>query len=378
MIFVKPRIVLPLVSVSVIALYMFTPSVQASADKSSPKSAPPVVIHVANAIRETVPVQINSLGTVLPYQSVSLKSRLDSEIIGVRFQDGDNVKAGDILFLLDDREIKAQLQEAKANLARDQAQLNNLRKKFERNKSLMTENMAISQEEYGDSKTALDVQASSVQADKATIESLEVQLSHTQIKAPIDGRTGTINMTAGNTVKANDTVPLVTINQISPILVQMFLPQKYFDGLRRAIGNGSVAVTATRDQTTGEIAGKMTYIDNTIDVTSGTFTARAVFPNEDEALWPGMLAQVSIDVGSTDGTITIPEVAVQDSPTGQFVYTVTGQTAKKVPVKVDRIQNGRAIIIEGLKEKDLVVTDGIMGLKDNAQITIATDKPATK
>lgn len=362
------------VATAVIFAIFIYPSFAANEKSSSPQSTP-VLVRTATATAESVPVQIQSLGTVLPFQTVAVKSRLDSVIAEVKFNDGDTVKAGDVLFVLDDRALKTQYDAAKADLARDTAQMSNLRKKYERNRNLSKdETMAISQEDLGDSKTLLDAQIATVQADKAALDNLEVQLTYTQITAPIDGRTGTINITAGNTVKSNDTTPLVTIHQIHPILVQMSLPQQYFDVVRASLVKGQTTVTAKRDQSQNTLTGKLTYIDNTIDATSGTFVARAVFENADESLWPGMLTNLSLDVGATDGVITIPSVAVQDSPSGKFVYVVTNDTVKKTLIDMDRIQNDMAIIKSGLNNGDQIVVDGLMSLKDAAPVKIAEDK----
>lgn len=364
-----------LISISAF-MYSFYP---ADAASNKPVAAQQdVLIRVAPAIQESVPVQIQSIGTVLPFQTVAVKSRLDSVISEVKFKDGNTVKAGDILFQLDDRALKTQYDEAKANLTKDQVQLTNLRQKLERNKTLAKDNLAISRETLDDSRAAVDAQTALVQADKAQLDNLDVQLSYTQIKAPIDGRTGTINITAGNTVKSNDTVALVTINQIHPILIQVSLPQQYFDVVRQSMAAGGVTANAKRDKSEKIAVGKLTYIDNTVDAASGTFVARAAFDNEDETLWPGMLANLSLDVGATDGVLTIPDNAVQDSPNGKFVYVVKDSVAKKTPVDIDRIQDGKAIIRNGLNKGDQVAIDGIMSLKDNAKVKIADNNSPQK
>ena len=358
-----------------LTVYNFYP-----AEAANEKAAPPqqdVLIRVAPATQENVPVQIQTIGTILPYQTVAVKSRLDSVIADVKFKDGDTVKAGDVLFQLDDRALKTQYDEAKANLTRDQVQLTNLRQKLDRNKTLAKDNLAISRETLDDSRAAVDSQNAMVQADKAQLDNLEVQLSYTQIKAPIDGRTGTINITAGNTVKSNDTIALVTINQIHPILIQVSLPQQYFDVVRQSLATGGVSATAKREKSDKISTGQLTYIDNTVDAASGTFVARAAFANEDESLWPGMLANLSLNVGEAEGVITIPDVGVQDSATGKFVYVITDMTAKKTPVEIDRIDQGKAIIRKGLNKGDQVAIDGIMSLKDGAKVKIANTASAT-
>ena len=350
------------------AFFWFEP---AAGNNSPPQKTPPVPIQVTAALKKDMPVEIQALGTVVPFQTVALKSRIDSQIIEVKFKDGDNVKKGDPLFILDGRALQAQLDQAKADLAAAQAQANNLRKQFLRNQNLIKQ-QAISQELFDTSKAAVEAQDAITTAAKANLESIQVQIDYTTITAPIDGRAGTINVTAGNNIKANDTTPLVTINQIMPIQVQVSLPQDYFDAIRKAMAAGTVAVTALRNTPDAvPVTGSFSYIDNAIDQGTGTFLGRAVFANDGELLWPGMLVNLNISVGKSAQAIVIPEVAIQNSPSGKFVFTVEDNVAKKTAITVDRIQGGAAIVTTGLKGNEQVATDGIMALKDGAIVSIA-------
>ncbi len=343
----------------------------ASGNNSPAQKPPPVPVQVTTALKKDMPVEIQALGTVVPFQTVALKSRIDSQIIEVKFKDGDNVKKGDPLFILDGRALQAQLDQAKADLAAAQAQANNLRKQYLRNQNLIKQ-QAISQELFDTSKAAVEAQDAITTAAKANLESIQVQIDYTTITAPIDGRAGTINVTAGNNIKANDTTPLVTINQIMPIQVQVSLPQDYFDAIRKAMAAGTVAVTALRNTPDAiPVTGSFSYIDNAIDQGTGTFIGRAVFANDGEHLWPGMLVNLNIAVGKSAQAIVIPEVAIQNSPSGKFVFTVEDNVAKKTAITVDRIQGGAAIVTTGLKGNEQVATDGIMALKDGAIVSIA-------
>jgi multidrug efflux system membrane fusion protein len=321
-------------------------------------------------------VEIQSLGTVIPFQSVAIKSRIESQIVAVNFNDGDEVKRGDLLFVLDDRSIRAQLDKVKAELARDQAQLEDLKLQYERNKSL-TEGRAISKQVVESSKFAVQAQAALVSADQAAVDNLSVQLGYTQIVAPIDGRTGTITSTVGNNVKVND-VPLVTINQIQPILVQSSLPQNSFDDVRRAMNAGEVVVAAKIGSSPAVAAGTLAYIDNTIDKGTGTFVARSQFGNTDQALWPGMLVSVILTVGSEQNALVIPEVAVQNSYNGDFVFVIAQDKAQKRAIKVRRNVQGMAIISDGIKVGETVATDGMLSLSDGAAVSVrATEEVKT-
>jgi membrane fusion protein, multidrug efflux system len=308
---------------------------------------PAVPVSVAAVVTQDIPLQIQVVGTVIPFQSVAIKSRIESQIVEVKFHDGDEVKKGDLLFVLDDRTIKAQLEKAKAELVRDKAQLEDLKLQYQRNTSLI-ESKAISKQIVESSKFAVEAQAALVTADMAAADNLSAQLGYTQITAPIDGRTGTITSTIGNNVKVND-VPLVTINQIQPILVQSSLPQVNFDDVRRAMNAGAVVVAAKIAGSSAVVEGTLEYIDNTIDKGTGTFAARALFANVDEALWPGMLVSVTLTIGQEKEAIVIPEVAVQNSYGGDFVFVIAGEKAQKRAIKVKRYFEGMAIISDGIK-----------------------------
>lgn len=341
--------------------------------KSSPQvlsadATPPVYITAAVAVAQDVPLQIQAVGTVMPYQSVAVQSRIESQVVEVKFRDGDAVRKGDLLFVLDDRAIRSQLDKAKAELVRDRASLEELRLQYQRNTSLI-EGKTISQQVLEASKYAVEAQAALVQADLAVVQNLEVQLSYTRITAPIDGRTGTIASTVGNNVKVND-LPLVTINQIQPILVESSLPQNTFDSVRQAMNSGRVAVTAKIHNKEVVVEGALEYIDNIIDRGTGTYVARSLFANADEALWPGMLVSVTLTIGQEENAIVIPEVAVQNSYSGDFVFVVSGDTAKKRGVTVKRSVNDIAIISEGLDAGEQVVTDGMLSLSDGSTVNI--------
>ena len=216
-----------------------------------------------------------------------------------------------------------------------------------------------------------------IASDEALIQNYQTQLGYTVVKAPIGGRVGTIHITLGNTVKANDTAPLVTINQVAPIYAQASLPQSSFDALRAVMQGGPVKCFAARNGHSEAIEGAVDYIDNAIDQSTGTFVVRAIFENPDEALWPGMLVNLAINVGQGDTYLTIPEVAVQHETAGDFVYVIADMKAQKRRITVTRIQGGSALIDDGLKENEQVAVDGIMSLKDGAAVAItptASDK----
>ena len=336
---------------------------------------PPVSVSAAPAMRKDVPLELTAVGGVVAEQTVGVRSRIDSQVIEVRFHDGDYVNAGDVLFVLDGRAIAAQVQQQQANLARDRAQLANFKRQYDRKKTL-TDRGFETASNLDDAKAQYEVQLATVNATQAAIDNMKVQLEYTKILAPISGRTGTINVTLGNTVKANDTGALVTINQVKPIRVQVAIPQKYLDALRQALGGGGVEVTALHEGGKAPSAGKLDYIDNNIDNTTGTFSARASFANDDEALWPGMFVTTTIRLGDEKGALTVPEVAIQHGQDGDFVFVLVNAKAEKRPVKVARLQQDTAVIADGLKEGEQVAVDGLMKLENGSAVTISAPAPA--
>ncbi len=349
----KNHIIIGLVLIVAGAAYYFF----SGGDKDGGPKAQAVTIRVDTAKAQDIPINISQVGTVVANQTVAVRSRLDSQLTEVKFKDGDAVAEGDVLFVLDDKALTAQLRQAQATLA-------NLKAQYERSKALILKKFI--------SQADLDKALADYEAQKAAADVIATQLEYTRIKAPISGRTGTINVTVGNTVKANDTEPLVTINQLKPIRVQVSLPQQYLDAVRTAMAQGEVTVSARRDNAAeaGVSRGKLEYIDNTVDQSSGTFAARALFANEDEALWPGMFVTLELTLGEQKQAITIPEVAIQRGQEGDFVFVIQGNKAERKPVKILRIQSNLAIIDKGVQAGETVAIDGLMSLKSGSDVTI--------
>lgn len=343
-------------------------------------SKPGAHVSVAAVKRDDVPMQLQLIGTVIANETVVIKSRLDSQIVSVLFRDGDNVKEGQVLFELDDRSLKAQLNQLEANLQRDKAQLENARLQYERAKKLV-EGSAVAQSRVDETKAAYEAQKAAVSASQANIDNTQVQLSYCKITAPISGRAGTINVTRGNNVKANDVQALVTINQVQPIRVQFAIPQKHYDKVRSALTKGDVEIEVARSGAPDSARGKLEYIDNNIDASSGTFTARATYANEDEKLWPGMFVNVNVALGVESGVPVIPVVAIQGEESARFVFVVDkdGKKALKKPVTVSRMTEQLAIISSGLEDGEQVITDGLLRVNDGAAIEISKpEKPEEK
>lgn len=360
------------------AIWHFWPAGKSGHDEIK---VPSVLVHASAVTRTDVPLTVKLVGTVYPYQSVAIKARLDSQIREVRFKDGDRVRQGDILFVLDDSALQAQRQQYVANLARDQAQLANAKAQYERSAQLLKRGFETREKASVD-KAAYESAKATVAATQAALNNSTIQLDYMTITAPITGRAGTINATLGNNVKANDTQPLVTINEVDPIRIQFSVPQRYFDELKTLLTTGeAVPVEARRNEDNTDRQGVLEYIDNAIDQSSGTFVARARFENADEKLWPGMFVDVIVTLKTIKNGLVIPAEAVQTLNDQDFVFVVNEQTHKatKTPIHMLRLADGRALVTDGLSEGALVITDGLLRLTDGSVVEVA-DKavPAAK
>lgn len=346
---------------------------------------PPVPVQVALATKEDVPRRIESIGNVQPLRTVTVKSQVDGVIARINFQEGQDVKAGDLLVTLDRRPFENSLRSARADLATARANAEQAQADLERNRRL-DEQAAISKEVYIDYVTKATTATAQVQAREAAVANAELQLSYTEIRAPISGRTGQRLLHEGALVKANDNnFSIVTINELTPIAVTYSTPEGTLDQIRAALASGNAAVSAV-DRATGTSHdnGRLTFIDNTVDPTTGMITLKAVFPNEDRALWPGRFVYVVTDVGIDRGAIVVPSTAVQNSQNGSTVYVVKADhTVELRNVKVARTAGDRTLLLAGIDAGDTVVTDGqlrlLPGMKaEPRQVSgtpIASDRP---
>ncbi|MDX2112806.1 MAG: efflux RND transporter periplasmic adaptor subunit [Alphaproteobacteria bacterium] len=335
--------------------------------KQPPRSAS---VTVAAASRQDVPLQLSLVGTAEAFETVAVKSRLDSQITEVAFKDGDLVKEGQLLFTLDDRALAAQARELEAELMQGKAQLTNARLQYERAQELFKTN-TVAQARVDDTKAAFEAQQAQVAATAASLENVRVMLGYSRITAPISGRAGSIHATRGNNVKANDVAALVVINQVQPLRVQVAIPQRHVGEVRRAMAAGQVAATATHDGADTLSHGVLDYLDNAVDVTSGTLAAHVRFANEDEALWPGMFLRLTLTLGTEQAALTIPAAAIQGDEGARFVFVVDeAGKAKRTSVTVSRIMADVAVIESGLEEGARVITDGLLRVSDGSQVEI--------
>lgn len=327
-------------------------------------AAPAVPVQVAVALQQDVPRRVESIGTVQTVRNVSVKSQVDGVIAQVHFQEGQEVKAGDLLVTLDRRPFENALLQARASLATAKAQAAQAAVDADRY-SHLEQQAAISKESYAQYMTKAETTKADVQAREAEVADSELRLSYTEIKAPIAGRTGQRLLHEGALVKANDNnFTLVAINQLAPIAVAYSVPERALDEIRQAAAENHVAVMAT-DRNTGmkHENGRLEFIDNTVDPTTGMITLKATFANTDQALWPGRFVYVITETGVDVGAIVVPSTAVQNSQNGSTVFVLKpDSTVELRQVKVSRTDRDNTLLTEGVTAGETVVTDGQLRL----------------
>jgi membrane fusion protein, multidrug efflux system len=325
----------------------------------------------AEVVARAMPVQLDTIGRVQPIASVAVKARIDGQIAQVAVADGQEVKAGDLLFVLDNRQAQAELDQAEAMLQRDQAQLANAQRELERLSPLGEKNFA-SKQQIDAARTAVAAAQATIGADQAAVENDKVQLSYTVIRAPIDGRLGTIGLKLGSTIKAADATPLVTINQLRPIYVAFSLPERELAELQKAMAAGPLTVAATipgdEDAPQG---GVLAYIENATDPDTGTLSVKARFANEQERLWPGQFVNVVLTLRLEPNAIVVPWEAVQTGQDGSLVFVIKpDDTVETRAVTIDRTVGADTVIAKGLSPGERVVTVGQMRLVPGAKVEV--------
>jgi multidrug efflux system membrane fusion protein len=329
-------------------------------------------VAVVTAVAQSVdmPVTRTSVGWVEPDAIVTVRARIDGQVIEQKVRDGEVVKQGDVLFRLDDREIQAQIARDEAMLARDQATLAKSQADVRRVQELLSRGSA-SQQQFDVVNAESKVAAANVAADQATLQADRIKLDYTVIKAPIAGRVGVVRVTPGNLVRANDAGDgLLTITQLKPLRVSFSLPERELDLVRTALARkGQAPVRAYSSGSTQAIAtGKLFFVDSAVDALSGTVTAKAMFDNEDDQLWPGQYVRIEVDLGVRPNVTTVPLVAVSPGQGGSFAFVV-----KRRKIEIADTRNEIAVIASGLKPGEKVVVEGQARLRDGAPVI---EKPA--
>ena len=337
---------------------------------ASSQVAPPrtVAVAVAKAAIKDLPYRVEAPGSVQPVVSVSIRARVDSQVTEVLFADGAAVKAGQFLFSLDSRAIDAQLEQAQATLARDEASLVKAKRDVERYKELAAKG-STAKVTLDDALTNFDMLQATVKQDMANRDNLRVQRSYYDIPSPADGRIGISGVRPGTVVRAADNgTPLAVVNQMSPIYVTFGVPERYIADLREAGANAAVEATLQSGNVIS--GGHVAFIDNTVDPQTGTILVRALFDNKDEKLWPGTLANVRVSLRTDKNVVAVPSDAVQNGQRGTFVFIVENGVARLRNVTVARTIDGDAVITAGLNGDETIVTDGQLSLRDGSRVDI--------
>jgi multidrug efflux system membrane fusion protein len=355
-----------------------TPTAGASGRRGGPRAGGgPVPVVAGKVEQKDTPIYLDGLGTVQAFNTVTVHTRVDGELQQVLFTEGQDVKTGDLLAVIDPRPFQAALDQAIAKKAQDEAQLANAKVTLARNTDLLKKKV-IDQQDFDTSRYQGDQFQAAVQADQAAIEAAKTQLDYTQIKSPIDGRTGVRLVDVGNIVHAADQNGIVVITQLHPISVVFTLPeQKLQEILNQGGANGGLKVLALdRGNTSTLDEGALAVVDNQIDQTTGTMKLKATFPNDQLQLWPGKFVNARLILTTRKGATVVPSSVVQRGPQGTYAYVVkTDKTVEMRPIKVAQTEANVALIDSGLKVGEQVVVDGQYKLQPGAHVELTTPQP---
>jgi multidrug efflux system membrane fusion protein len=327
-------------------------------------------VTVAKAVQKTVPIDLTAIGAADAFTNVSIKAQVNAIMQEVHIKEGQFVKKGDLLFTLDARPFEAALAQAQGTLAHDKATAELSRVEAERYGALYKAGVAA-KEQLDQMDANASAQQAAVRADEAAVQAAQLQVEYCKIYAPIDGRLGAIQVYPGNVVKQNDVPVLIVINQISPIFVDFAVPEQYFAPIEKFMGKGSLQVQATPYGDTKAETGELTFVDNTVDNTTGTIKLKARFTNADHRLWPGQFSTVTLRLAQDENATVVPSQAVQTGARGDFIYVVkSDSTAEQRPVKVARTVSGDSVIANGITPGETVVTDGQLRLLPGMKVEV--------
>ncbi len=330
-----------------------------------------VPVMVAAVVQKSVPVEIRAIGTGEAFSTVSVKAMVNGEITRVNFVEGQDVRKGELLFTIDSRSYAAALNQAEANLARDEAQVKYTSDQTQRYANLYQQGIVPKQlaDQYQNSS---DMLGEAIHADKAAVENAKVLLSYCSIYSPIDGRTGSLLIHQGNVVKANDTVSMVVINQITPIYADFSVPEQFLPEIKKHMTEGKLGVKAIIPNDGGPPEqGVLTFVNNTVDSSTGTILLKGTFPNSGRRLWPGQFVNVALTLSARPNAILVPSRAIQTGQEGQFVFVVKAdRTVESRPVVVGTALEADTVIEKGLQVGETVVTDGQLRLVPGSKVEI--------
>ena len=340
-----------------------------SEGKRGQKAKAAVPVAIATSGKKTIPVEIGATGHVEALATVGIRSQVTGILKTVHFKEGEEVKAGDLLFTIDPRPFAANLAKAEAGLAKSKAELENARREADRY-ALAAQKGYVSVEQADQAATRVITQTATVKADQAALDTARLELEYCSIRAPFAGRTGELTSDPGNLIKANADTPMVTINQVRPVQAAFTIPGQHLQEVFRYRASGELTVTATvKDASLPPITGTLAFIDNTVDPTTGVIRIKASFANRDHRLWPGQLLDLRLRLTERADCIVVPTQAVQVGQKGAYVYVVKDDgTVALRPVTTGMRHQGEVVIEEGLQEGEPVVIDGQMQLADGVKV----------
>lgn len=348
---------------------------RAKESRKAVKGPPPVAVTIATVTLETVPIGLQAIGNVEAYSTVAIKARVDGQINTVSVRDGDPVKKGDLLFRIDPRPYAAALRQAAANALRDTAARDQARSQERRYQELLDKNF-VSKEAYAQIRTNAETAEATAGASQAALENARLNIEYCTIVSPLDGFIGKVLLQTGNLVKANDINPLLVINQVRPIYVNFAVPEQNLPEVRKNMASGPLRVEVlSPDPGAAPIVGRLIFVDNAVDPSTGTIRLRGEFDNVDAALWPGQFVNVSLRFYEQANALVIPTQAVQTGPEGQYVYVVSEELVADVRrIKVQRSDGERTVVADGLAKGERVVLRGQLRLGPKTRVQIG--KPA--
>jgi len=365
--FVKPVKIVHFIILSAVLIAILS----ACSGKPAQPPKPPVPVTAGEVIQKNVPVQIRVIGNVEAYSTVSVKSQIGGILISVHFREGQDVGKGALLFTIDPRPYEAALKQAEANLTKDTAQLDNAREEVRRYAELVKKGY-VAQEQYDQIRTNAASFEATVNANRAVVENARLQLKYCYIYSPINGRTGNLFANEGNLIKANADNPMVVVNQIQPIYVTFSVAEQYLSDIKKYMSGGKILVEAFI--TTGKDnpeEGVLTFVDNTVDVATGTIKLKATFANKKKRLWPGQFVDVVMVLTMQPNAIVVPSQSVQMGQKGQYVFVIKDDlTVEDRPVTVGKTLNSETVIEKGLQAGEKVVTDGQLRLVPGAKVQL--------
>ena len=332
---------------------------------------PPVPVLVAKVVQRIVPDQVHEIGTVEAYSSVAIKSRIEGQLVAIHFKEGDYVKQGQLLFELDPRPFEAALQQARANLAKDSAQARQANTEDRRYEYLLKYGVGSQDQRDQAYATAASMNATAA-ADRAAIQTAQLNLDYSKFQAPFDGKTGNLTAHIGDMIKADADTGLVTINQVEPIYVDFYIPEKRLGEVRRYMEERQLEVTAAVPGYEGPPErGVLSFVNNAVDSTTGQIELKGLFQNRNLHLWPGQFVNTTLTLTQHPETLLVPAQALQTGQNGTFVYVVgTNMKVEPRPIVTGAPVGGDMIVTDGLRQGETVVTDGQLRLAPGATVRI--------